>query len=55
MDMKEYVVIGYFRQPHKDCEAVWRYCDSYDSALLLKEKWKKERKYKEVYIEIFKE
>lgn len=50
---KKYAVIGYFRQPHKDCEAESQDCDTYSEALALKEEWKKERKYKKVYIETY--
>ena len=49
--MANYVVIGYFRQPHKDCEAETQECETYMEALKFKDEWKKERKYKEVYIE----
>lgn len=51
--MKWYCVIGIFRQAHKDSEAESQYCDTYMEALQLKEVWKKERKYKEVYIETY--
>ena len=51
--MGKYVVIGYFRQPHKDCEAETKDCENYMDALKLKEEWKKERKYKKVYIETY--
>lgn len=51
--MKNYVVIGYFRQPHKDCGAESQECKTYMEALALKEQWKKERKYKKVYIETY--
>lgn len=51
--MANYVVIGYFRQPHKDCEAETKECETYMEALKLKDEWKKERKYKEVYIETY--
>lgn len=50
---KRYTVIGYFRQAHKDCEAETQDCETYGEALKLKEEWKKERKYKEVYIETY--
>lgn len=50
---KKYTVIGYFRQPHKDCEAETQDCETYSEALSLKKEWKKERKYKEVYIETY--
>lgn len=51
--MKKYCVIGYFRQAHKDFEAESQFCETYREALQLKEKWIKERKYKEVYIETY--
>lgn len=34
--MANYVVIGYFRQPHKDCEAETQECETYMEALKLK-------------------
>lgn len=49
--MENYIVIGYFRQAHKDSEAESQYCETYREALKIKEEWKKERKYKEVNIE----
>lgn len=51
--MAKYVVIGYFRQPHKDCEAETQDCKTYREAILLKEEWKKKRKYKQVYVETY--
>lgn len=51
--MANYVVIGYFRQPHKNYEAETQECETYMEALKLKDEWKKERKYKEVYIETY--
>ena len=51
--MAEYVVIGFFRQAHKDCEAETQTCKTYREAILLKEEWKKKRKYKQVYIETY--
>lgn len=48
--MREYVVVGFFRQPHKDCEAETQTCKTYNEALLLKAEWKKQRKYKQVCI-----
>ena len=49
--MKNYVVIGNFRQPHKDCEGETQECETYMEALRVKREWEKERKYKEVYID----
>ena len=49
--MDKFRVVGVFRQPHKDCEAETQDCESYAEALVLKVKWKKERKYKKVFIE----
>lgn len=43
-------VVGTFRQAHKDCEGDTQRCNSYDEALKLKEEWKKEKKYKDVFI-----
>ena len=45
------MVIGIFRQPHKDCEAESQYCETYAESLSLKIEWEKERKYKKVVIE----
>lgn len=50
MDFK-YIVVGVFLHPHKDCEAESIYCRTYQDALVLKSAWKKERKYKDVFIE----
>lgn len=51
MATKKYLVTGVFRQKHKDCMAECQSCDSYDEAVALMYEWRKERKYKEVYIE----
>lgn len=51
--MANYVVIGYFRQLHKDCEGETQECETYMEALELKAEWKKEQKYKDVYIETY--
>lgn len=51
--MANYVVIGNFRHPHKDCEGETQECETYMEALKVREEWKKERKYKEVYIETY--
>ena len=51
--MSNYTVVGYFIHPHKDCEAESQDCETYQEALLLKEEWKKLKKYKYVYIETY--
>lgn len=48
--MKKYVVIGNFRQPHKDCEGESQECETYMEALQVRAEWEKEQKYKEVFI-----
>lgn len=49
MDLR-YIVFGVFRHPHKDCVSECQYCETYDDALALSKEWKKERKYKDVFV-----
>lgn len=49
--MANYVVIGIYRQPHKDCDGETQEFKTYMEALKVRDEWKKERKYKDVFIE----
>lgn len=46
----KYTVVGDFRQPHKDCEGETLTDLSYKDAVRIASEWKKEKKYKNVFL-----
>lgn len=46
----KYTVVGNFKQAHKDCEGETLSDLTYDEAIKIKSEWKKNKKYKEVFI-----
>ena len=51
MEKARYVVIGILAPAHADCEAESIITESYEEAMLIKSRWKKEEKYSKVFVD----